>query len=118
MKKGSTVTMTLNATSTRNLMDLFNAYQNPETLAFDRTEIIVAMSNFGEETLISRSQAKRILRDLEKFQQITLDFTGIRLIGQGFVDEIFRVFINKNPGIKINYIHANKDIEFMMKRCL
>lgn len=89
---------------------------DPETLAFNRTEIVVAMAKFGDETLISRSQAKRILRGLEKFQKITLDFANVRLIGQGFVDEIFHVFKHQHPNITFDYIHANEDVEFMIKR--
>jgi hypothetical protein len=91
-------------------------FQDNESPAFSKTEIIVKMAKWGDETLISRSQAKRIVRNLEKFNHITLDFKGVRLIGQGFVDEIFRVFINKYPHIKITYINANADIEFMIKR--
>lgn len=49
---------------------------------------------------------------------ITLDFSDVRLVGQGFVDEVFRVFQNRYPDIVIESTHANNDVSFMIKRCL
>ncbi len=100
------------------LTNIFKEYQSPESLAFDRTEIVVELSRLGEETLISRSQAKRIIRSLEKFNYIILDFKGVRLVGQGFVDEIFRVFAKKYTNVNISYINANDDVVFMIERGL
>jgi len=118
MDKGTCVKMLISPDSLNNLVGTFQQYQDSESLAFDRTDIVVGLSKFGNEVLISRSQAKRITLGLEKFRHITLDFSGIRLAGQGFVDEIFRVFSKAHPGIKINYINANSDVEFMIKRSL
>ena len=47
---------------------------NPKCYNFNRTEILVALSTLGSERYISRSQAKKILQNLEKFEIITLDF--------------------------------------------
>ena len=76
------------------------------------------MASFGESSLISRSQAKRVVRNLEKFHTILLDFTGIETVGQGFADEIFRVYQNENPGMEILPTHANEDIQRMIKRAI
>ena len=117
-KPGSTVCMTIKKNASIHLVELFKRYQDSDSLAFNRTEIMVALSRFGNEPFISRSQAKRVTVGLEKFQQITLDFAGVRLVGQGFVDELFRVFANANPTITINYINASGDVTFMIKRGL
>jgi anti-sigma regulatory factor (Ser/Thr protein kinase) len=117
-KVGSIIKMTIHIKSTTGLMALFKRYQDPETLAFNRTEIIVELSRLSDEPFISRSQAKRIIFGLEKFQQITLDFSGVRLVGQGFVDEIFRVFTASHPTIRINTVNANSDVTFMIQRGL
>lgn len=98
--------------------NIFKTYQEIDDLAFDRTEIIVELSRLAEEKLISRSQAKRILRDLDKFKRVTLDFAGVKLVGQGFVDEVFRVYANQHPEIEFNYINANPDVTFMIERGL
>ena len=108
--------MTINTNAEKKLISIFKKYQDSESLEFNRTEIFVELSRLGQETLISRSQAKRIIFGLEKFHLITLDFSRVRLIGQGFVDEIFRVFSQANPDIEIKYVHANDDVEFMIKR--
>ncbi len=117
-QKGSRIVMSIGLNSTRTLVSVFQKFQDPETLAFDRTEITVELAKFQQETLISRSQAKRILRGLDRFNQVTLDFKGVRLVGQGFVDEVFRVYKNKNPQLTIHYINANEDVTFMIKRGL
>ena len=79
-------------------------------------EIIVELSKLGEECYITGSQAKRILQGLEKFTHVTLAFSRINMVGQGFVDEVFRVYQHRHPNIRIVYIHANNDVEFMLKR--
>lgn len=116
MPIGSQVRMRIDLNSAKDLVTTFKKYQEPGGLAFDRTDILVALSQFGNETLISRSQAKRIVKGLEKFNHVTLDFSGIRLVGQGFVDEIFRVYANAHPNVQIDYIHTNEDVQFMIKR--
>lgn len=58
----------------------------------------------------------RILSGLEKFKLIILDFNKAPTIGQAFADEIFRVFIQKYPKIKIKTINANKAAQFMRDR--
>ena len=70
----------------------------------------------GDERFVSRSHAKRILKGLEKFNHIILDFKGISSVGQAFVDEIFRVIKGSHPEIKIEYINANEAIQFMITR--
>ena len=70
----------------------------------------------GFKTFFVRSQARRILYGLEKFKKIILDFRGIKAIGQGFADEIFRVWRNTHPDIDIISKNTIPDIEFMIKR--
>ena len=47
-----------------------------------------------------------------------MDFRDIKTVGQGFVDEVFRIFQNKYPNIKIEYTNANEDVRFMIERGL
>lgn len=117
-KAGSTVCMEININSKTNLVKIFKQFQNKETLAFDKTEIIVELAKIGDDVLMSRSQAKRIVVGLEKFRRVVLNFKGVRLVGQGFVDEVFRVYKNAHPKIKFEYINANSDVQFMIRRSL
>lgn len=113
--KGTEITMNINIYSQTTCKDIFKAYEG-EDFAFDKTEILVHLSDFKEDSFISRSQAKRILLGLEKFSLITFDFKRIEFIGQGFVDEIFRIFKNNHPEIKLQYINANDAVRFMIER--
>lgn len=95
---------------------LYQSLHNSETLEFSKTDIIVKLVETGEEHFISRSQAKRLLRGLERFKSIMLDFKGVEAVGQGFVDEVFRVFTRQHPHLTIQYCNAIPDVEFMIRR--
>jgi hypothetical protein len=85
---------------------------------FDKTHKIIELSKLGDERYVSRSQARRIILGLENFNYVYLDFKDISTVGQGFVEEVFRVFKLKRPRIKIDYINANDDVKFMIERSL
>ena len=59
---------------------------------------------------LSRSEAKKIIAGAESFKSIILDFKNIENIGQGFADEIFRVFASQHPTIIISHKNANEFI--------
>lgn len=80
--------------------------------------ILVSLAPLYGTRLISRSQAKHVIQHLEQFTHVTLDFKYVETIGQGFVDEIFRVYQNSRPTFTINYNHANEVVDFMIKRSL
>lgn len=64
---------------------------------------------------VARSQARRILRRLDEFEEIIFDFQGIEFMGQGFADEVFRVFQNQHPKITLTVINANRSVEGMIR---
>lgn len=117
-EKGTVVILTIRTDTGRRLADIFKAHTNPETLKFDRTHIVISLSRLGDEQYISRSQAKRVLAGTEKFRHVVLDFAGVKTVGQGFVDEVFRVFHNEHPDIAFEYVNANEDVRFMIERGL
>ena len=65
---------------------------------------------------ISGSQARRVLSGLDKFKIIVMDYEKVPTVGQAFADEIYRVFKNKKPDIKIQNINMNEAVEFMVER--
>lgn len=69
-----------------------------------------------EELLMSRSQARRLITRFDRFREVILDFSGVEIIGQGFADEIFRVFANAQPHVKLCPIHCGKDVDAMIRR--
>ncbi|MFQ5445015.1 MAG: STAS-like domain-containing protein, partial [Nitrospinales bacterium] len=116
--EGTVVNMIINSNTPRVMKEVFDKYSNSETHKFDKTHIVVALSRLGEERFISRSQAKRILWGVEKFKHVILDFKGVTTVGQGFVDEVFRVYKSRHPEINIKYENANEDVTFMIERGL
>jgi hypothetical protein len=56
------------------------------------------------------------LNGLDKFKNIVLDFDKVPTAGQGFADEIFRVFQSKHPDIVISSINTNEAVQFMIDR--
>ncbi len=120
-KPGTGLSMTINRNSKRNLQNVFAEFTEEDfdgVPKFDKTHILVRLSQLGDERYVSRSQARRICLGLEKFKHVVLDFKDISTIGQGFVDEVFRVFQSKYPKIKITYTNANDDVRFMIERSL
>ena len=82
---------------------------------FVRTRPVVKLFETGL-TFISRSEARRLLSGLGKFEEIQLDFEKVESVGQGFVDEVFRVWLTDNPSKKIIPINMNSEVEFMVMR--
>lgn len=113
---GTRVTFEINKNTVRNLTALFEAYT--ENFLFNKTDILVDLSQHFGERLISRSQAKRVCRRLENFTHVTLDFKKVEAVGQGFVDQLFRVYQRECPNLVITYIHANNSVDYMIKRSL
>jgi hypothetical protein len=113
--KGALVELELNINTTRKLKSLFDHYTNDEH-DFSTTEILVDLATQYGERLISRSQAKRVIKNLDKFSKVVLNFKHVATVGQGFVDQLFRVYQHQQPGTEISYINANEDVTFMIKR--
>jgi len=112
--KGTKITFFISVGSKRRLENVFKEYAG-ETFKFDKTKVIVKLYK-TDTNYISRSQARRILTGLEKFKTVILDFHNIDTIGQAFADEVFRVWQNHHPDIKIQYQNSNENIVFMIKR--
>jgi hypothetical protein len=117
---GTVVVLTIARNTTRTLKEIFDRYADLESDDYDfsRTHVPLNLATYGKETLVSRSQAKRVLARFENFKEVFLDFSGLDSIGQAFADEIFRVFHAVNPGIKIVSINANEDVNRMILRAV
>lgn len=115
--KGTYITMIIDPNSEREAKKVFDKYttQN-EPYSFSSTHVAVDLVRYGDEKLISRSQAKRLLARFECFKEVVLDFKDIKTIGPAFADEIFRVFQNQHPDIRIRWSRANKEVKNVIKR--
>jgi len=114
---GTVIWMVIDTNSTRTIQAVFDEYTSVlQDHAFSKTHVPVFLAKYGDENLISRSQARRVLARLDRFKEVWLDFEKVESIGQAFADEIFRVFKNEHPEIEIVFTNANKQVESMIKR--
>jgi DNA-binding transcriptional ArsR family regulator len=117
---GTVVRMVIRATSTQTstaIFDRFSAHLEDD-YGFIRTQVPVALARQGTENLVSRSQAKRLLARLDRFKEVILDFSDVPTVGQAFADEVFRVFAETHPDIRISFVGAARDVEKMIRRAV
>jgi DNA-binding transcriptional ArsR family regulator len=97
--KGTEVMFSISKRSKRELTRLFSNYAPEEyNYKFEKTRVHVRLF---EKELISRSEARRIVFQLERFKEVILDFKDVTAIGQAFADEVFRVFADRHPDVLI-----------------
>jgi len=113
---GTSVYMLLNRDSDRQIQAVFDEYAGPDEFQFNRTVIPVRLAQYGNEKLVSRSQAKRLLARVERFEYVIFDFEEVQNIGQAFADEIFRVYASSHPKITLHPVNMELDVEKMVKR--
>ena len=110
---GTAVMMKLENRTKRVLKEVFNMYSTIDD-GFVKTRIpIKEVCREGEP--ISRSQARKLLYRLEQFKIVELDFNEVEFMGQGFADEVFRVFKTRCSEIEIVPLNASPDILRMIK---
>lgn len=98
---------------TRTLKSVFEAFTDDSQ--FTRTRTVVKLFGIGRD-FVSRSEARRLLHGLESFREIVVDFVSVPGIGQGFADEIFRVFANAHPTIRLVPVNMNEAVAFFVTR--
>lgn len=114
-RSGTRVVLTFVPGKVSVLADVFQRWTDPDTLAFDRTRTTVRLAGFGVQ-LLSRSEARRVTVGLERFRHVTIDFTGVELVGQGFCDEVFRVFAAAHPEVVLAPTGMTESVSFMVGR--
>jgi hypothetical protein len=65
---------------------------------------------------VSRSEAKRLVHGLDRFREVILDFEGVTMVGQGFADEVFRVWARAHPDVSLEPIRMKETVAFMVER--
>ena len=114
LSDGTAVFMKLNNHSARTDKQIFDQYSTGDDYGFTRTVVPVRLAQYGDDKLISRSQAKRLLSRVDLFRSVIFDFKGVGSIGQAFADEIFRVFVRSHPEIDVTPVNANAEVQQMI----
>jgi len=57
-----------------------------------------------------------LLLGLDEYEVLDFNFQNVGEVGQGFCDEIFRVYANKYPDIILSYHAASDVVRYMIER--
>jgi len=114
--KGTRVEMSISRSSRRKLETVFAAFA-PEEYDF-RFERSVVTVRFAARDFVTRSEAKRLVFRLEQFHEVILDFAGLKSIGQGFADEVFRVFPASHPAVILKRVNVPPAIDAVIRHVI
>ncbi|MBO5452962.1 MAG: DUF4325 domain-containing protein [Clostridia bacterium] len=109
-KKGTAVVMFLSNHSKKQAKEIFDEYSDEDS-RFVKTKI--PLKNIFESSPVSRSQARRVCNKLTNFEEVILDFDQLEWMGQGFAHQIFVVFKNEHPDIKLTPVNMNEAVRKM-----
>jgi hypothetical protein len=113
---GTAVWMKLNNHTSRTSKKIFEKFTSGDDFGFTKTIVPVRLAQYGDDKLVSRSQAKRLLARIDRFRTVIFDFQGVDTIGIAFADEVFRVFALKHPEIELTSTNANAAIKRVIHR--
>ncbi len=112
-RKGTTVTCIIRINTRRKIKDVFDKYTGDD-YEFNRNIVKINLSK--HKRLMSRSEAKRLLLGLDEYTVLDFNFKNVDEVGQGFCDEIFRVYANRNPDKLLSYHGASDVVRYMIER--
>jgi len=112
---GTLVRCELDVQTTRSTSEVFAAYSIDHDFA--RTRTVVRLFDIGVR-FVSRSEARRLLHGVERFRDVIVDFRGVQDVGQGFVDEVFRVWPSQHPDVTVRPANMVGPVEAMVRRGL
>lgn len=117
--EGTTVYMRIALNSSRTTTEVYAQFtEAPEDYDFSKTIVPMRLARFGDEQLVSRSQAKRLITRFDRFRTVILDFSEIQEIGQAFADELFRVYGNSHPHVSLLPKNMTEQVERMWLRAV
>ncbi|MCY4388187.1 MAG: DUF4325 domain-containing protein [Desulfurellaceae bacterium] len=117
-RSGTAAFLELYNDTERTTRDIFDQFTVDSDYGFSKTIVPVDLVQYGDASLISRSQAKRLLTRFDRFRTVILDFKGVEQVGQGFADEVFRVFTRANPTVHLVPINENIQVHTMIRRAM
>jgi anti-sigma regulatory factor (Ser/Thr protein kinase) len=113
-QNGTFINMKLRNNTARTTEKIFNKFSDDD-YGFTKTVVPVRLAQYGNEQLVSRSQAKRLLIRIERFKTVLFDFKDVESIGQAFADEVFRVFAKQHANMELLPINANDAVTQMIR---
>jgi DNA-binding transcriptional ArsR family regulator len=114
--RGTEAAFEISRRSRRTLAEVFAAFAPEEfDYRFEKTRVHVRLYR---DAAVSRSEARRMLHGLDRFREIVLDFEGVKAVGQGFADEVFRIFRRDHPATEIRVVNLSPSLEPALRHVL
>lgn len=114
--RGTVVLMRQEDRSNKDLKEIMDLYSDSDR-GFFKTQLPIAHI-FPNRYPVSRSEARRLGAMILKFKEVSLDFSGVEHIGQGFAHELFVVFSAHNPDIQLTTMNACPEVRGMIDRVI
>lgn len=113
LSAGTLVRFSIQRNARQTIEEVFGEFAPKQyDFQFLKTRVLIKLL---QPDYVSRSEARRLLANLEKFREIVLDFRDVRSVGQGFADEVFRVFASRNPSIAIHSENTSPPVTAMIR---
>jgi anti-sigma regulatory factor (Ser/Thr protein kinase) len=111
---GTSVQCQVDPHTERVIADTFREFTDDHE--FVRTRPVVKLFEIATP-FVSRSEARRLLDGLAAdFETVEVDFNGVTDVGQGFIDELLRVWPDTHPGKTVVPLNMNAAVRFMVDR--
>ncbi len=117
-QEGTSVIMRVALDGKQTMKEIFDEFAMPEEYTFAKTIVPVRLATYEGTSLVSRSQARRLLARVNQFRVAILDFEGVDMVGQAFADEAFRVFAAGHPETELVPVNMTSQVEDMVERAL
>jgi DNA-binding Lrp family transcriptional regulator len=114
---GTIALMDIGLDSPRTAQSVYDRYFSPDEVggdAFHTTEVPVKLAQLSSQ-LISRSQGKWVVERATQFKTVILDFEDVDMVGQAFLDEVFRVFATSHPEVRLVPVRLAPDVVRAMR---
>ena len=112
VRPGTRVRFEVDVSTTTSLESVF--VESSVGFELARRRVVVKLFETGSRFL-SRSEAKKLLEGIERFRNVVLDFKGVEAVGQGFVDEMFRVWTSRHPTTRLQPVNMTPPIAFIVE---
>lgn len=114
--EGTRVRFTVSRHESREIGELFREFTDDE-FRFNRSRPSVMLAQIGT-VFVSRSEARRLTETLNHFDKVEVDFSGVTRVGQGFADEVFRVWATAHSRTRLIPVGMSPMVEFMVRRSM
>ncbi|MFZ2987313.1 STAS-like domain-containing protein [Ideonella sp.] len=112
---GSAIYMAIALDTERTLDEVLrSASLDGASYGIERTRLPLRLMTSEHVSLESRAQARRVASRLGNFREAELDFSGVERIGQGFADELFRVFGRDQTSMQLVVRNASQKVAAMI----